>query len=161
MPWKELAGSCAASGLASVASFLPDTSCMVAAVASWHEHHERARVEIEKRLGRKEAMIVAGPALVEAYSVLTRLPAPHRLAPADARDLLLGNFVDSVEVVALGAAVYRSLLRDAPESGIAGGRAYDAVIAECARKAGVDALLTFNEKHFSVFSGRGLQVVTP
>jgi hypothetical protein len=53
------------------------------------------------------------------------------------------------------------LLKDAPESGIAGGRTYDAVIAECARKAGSAALLTFNEKHFSMVGGRELQIVVP
>jgi len=134
---------------------------MVAAVTSWHEHHERARVELEKRLGRREAMIIAGPALVEAYSVLTRLPAPHRLLPADALALLQANFMDSVEVVVLNGTNYRSLLKGAPGSGIAGGRTYDAVIAECARKAGVAALLTFNEKHFSVFGDMGPRIVVP
>src|SRR5437867_6501050 len=46
-------------------SFLPDTSCMIAAVCSWHEHHESAANEIERRLTRREKMIVAAPALVE------------------------------------------------------------------------------------------------
>jgi predicted nucleic acid-binding protein len=147
------------SALADLTSFLPDTSCMVAAVMSWHEHHERARAEIEKRLGRMETMVIAGPALIETYSVLTRLPAPHRLSAVDARALLQANFLDSVEVVVLSAAAYRSLIKEAPESGIAGGRTYDAVIAECARKAGAAALLTFNDKHFSVFGSQSLQIV--
>jgi predicted nucleic acid-binding protein len=57
---------------------------MIAAITSWHDRHERARQEIENRLNRKQRMIVSGPALIEAYSVLTRLPAPNRIAPADA-----------------------------------------------------------------------------
>lgn len=69
-------------------AFLPDTSCMVAAVCDWHEHHERAREEIERRLDRDEVMVTAAPALVEAYAVLTRLPAPHRLSPEDALVLI-------------------------------------------------------------------------
>lgn len=57
---------------------------MVAAVCTWHEHHDRAAREIEQRLRRGEKMLVAGPALVESYAVLTRLPPPHRLSPVDA-----------------------------------------------------------------------------
>jgi len=134
---------------------------MVAAVSSWHSHHERARQEIENRLGRQQGMIVAGPALIEAYSVLTRLPSPHRISPTDARSLLEANFLQGVKVVALGAAAYGVLLRRAPEAEISGGHAYDAVIAACARKAKVDALLTFNEKHFLPFAGDDLEIVVP
>ena len=39
---------------------------------------------IERRLDGGEHMSLAAHALTEAYSVLTRFPAPHRLAPADA-----------------------------------------------------------------------------
>jgi hypothetical protein len=54
---------------------------MIAAVCGWHEHHSRALDEIERRFGRREALVAAAPALVEAYAVLTRLPAP-----CDSRD---------------------------------------------------------------------------
>lgn len=134
---------------------------MVAAVSAWHEHHERACREIENRLGRKQRMIVAGPALIETYSVLTRFPAPHRIAPSDALNLLEENFMRAVKVVGLGAANYRTLLRGAPDAGVSGGRVYDAVIAACARKARVDALLTFNEKHFASFGGADLEIIVP
>lgn len=53
---------------------------MIAAICSWHEHHEAAIGEIERRLGRREAMVVAAPALVETYAVLTRL-LPHTASP--------------------------------------------------------------------------------
>jgi predicted nucleic acid-binding protein len=144
-----------------VASFLPDTSCMIAAISSWHEHHEQARREIESRLSRKQRMIVAGPALIESYSVLTRFPSPHRIAPADARSLLVANFLNGVQVVALAGAAYGSLLRGAPKAGISGGRTYDAVIVACARKAGVTSLLTMNEKHFAPFAGDDLEIIVP
>src|SRR6184192_3362205 len=61
--------------------FLLDTSCLVAAVCSWHMHHEATAAEISRRLSRGEEPVMAAPALVEAYAVLTRLPAPHRLLP--------------------------------------------------------------------------------
>jgi hypothetical protein len=34
--------------------FLPDTNCVVAALLAWHEHHERAVREIERRLDAGE-----------------------------------------------------------------------------------------------------------
>jgi predicted nucleic acid-binding protein len=142
-------------------SFLPDTSCMVAAVCSWHEHHERATRAIEERLKQRQKMIVAAAALIEAYSVLTRLPAPHRLSPYDALNLLETNFVFSAKLTALGANGYRSLLHGAPEGGISGGRIYDAVIASSARRAKVQALLTFNEAHFRSFADDDLQIIVP
>ncbi len=144
-----------------MAAFLLDTSCMVATVCGWHEHHHRAEQEIERRLGQGETLLVAAPALVEAYAVLTRLPSPHRLSPADALALLEANFMRPARLVALDGKSYRSLLRRAPHEGIAGGQAYDAVIAACALKASGVTLLTFNPGHFSPFARRGLQVVVP
>ena len=134
---------------------------MVAAVCAWHEHHDQARVEIERRLHDAETLLVAAPALVEAYSVLTRLPPPHRLSAADALTLLETNFMSPGKIVALDARSYRALLRRAPRNGIAGGRTYDAIIAECARRTRGTTLLTFNMSHFLPFAGMGLEIVMP
>src|SRR5919199_1516384 len=134
--------------------FLPDSSCMVAALLAWHEHHERAAREIERRLDHGEDLVLAAPALVETYAVLTRLPPPHRLSPADTRALLDASFMrDETEVVGLPVGRYLQLLRSAPERQIVGGRTYDAVIAECARLASVQFLLTFNDRHFRSLAG--------
>jgi predicted nucleic acid-binding protein len=143
-----------------VAGFLPDTSVMIAAVCSWHQHHEAARAEIEMRLGRGDLLVAGAPALVEAYAVLTRLPAPHRLPPDAAHKLLQINFA-SGEVVALDAEGYRQLLALAPTDEIVGGQTYDAVIAACARAARVETLLTFNYRHFQRLASAGLTVVVP
>jgi predicted nucleic acid-binding protein len=144
-----------------MAGFLPDTSCMVAAVCSWHEHHERAARAIESRLNRRERMIVAAPALIEAYSVLTRLPAPHRLSPADALSLMEANFIRPVKVVALPPEDYSAILRGAPVAGISGGRIYDAIIAACAHRSNARTLLTFNDSHFRPLAAPDLAVVVP
>jgi predicted nucleic acid-binding protein len=98
------------------AAFLPDTSCMIAAVCSWHEHHEAAADEIERRLAGRAKMIVAAPALVEVYAVLTRLPSPHRLSPQTAVSLLENNFLKLGTVVALNARSYQTLLLRAPKT---------------------------------------------
>src|SRR5438094_925881 len=100
--------------------FLLDTSCIVAAVCSWHTHHEATAAEISRRLSRGEEPIMAAPALVEAYAVLTRLPAPHRLLPTDALALLEANFIARRHVVPLDGRGYTDMLRGAPELGIEG-----------------------------------------
>jgi predicted nucleic acid-binding protein len=121
---------------------------MVAAVCTWHEHHGAAAADIERRFDRGEQLSVAAHALVETYAVLTRLPAPHRLAPADAWALVKANFVEPAAVVALDGPAHIALLGRLATMGIGGGRSYDAVIAACASQATVDSLVTFNPRHF-------------
>ncbi|MDH3598078.1 MAG: PIN domain-containing protein [Candidatus Tectomicrobia bacterium] len=141
--------------------FVPDTNCMIAAVCTWHEHHERATEEIEHRLERGEALFVAAHTLVEAYSVLTRLPPPYRLSPADALALIEENFIEPTRIITLEARSYRTFLRRVRDEGIHGGRTYDAIIATCALKARATTLLTFNKSHFLPFEERGLTIVVP
>src|SRR5262245_42213313 len=133
---------------------------MVAAVCSWHEHHSQAAAEIDRRLDRGEQLCTPAPALVEAYAVLTRLPPPHRLSAADAWALVEGNFVSAARVIALSADRTIDLLGRAVREEVAGGRTYDFVIGECAREAAVEALLTFNRRHFDP-APAGVAVIEP
>ena len=56
---------------------------------------------------------------------MTRLPAPHRLAPADALDLLSGSFEHKAAIVSLGETETWRFLHEAANRGLAGGRAYE------------------------------------
>jgi predicted nucleic acid-binding protein len=141
-------------------AFLPDTSCMIAAVCSWHEHHEAAANEIESRIAGRAKMMVAAPALIEAYAVLTRLPPPHRLSPQTALTLLESNFLKWGTVIALNAKSYQALLLATAKNNVAGGRAYDAVIGACAELAQVLTVLTFNATDFAAL-GHDYEVVVP
>ena len=127
--------------------FLPDTSCLVAAVCSWHEHHAATAEDLARRSKRREEMAIAAPALLETYAVLTRLPPPYRLRPADALEAVEGSW-GGIEVVAVPAAETWDLLRTLPTRRVAGGASYDAVIVACARKARVDLILTWNLRDF-------------
>jgi predicted nucleic acid-binding protein len=137
-----------------------DTNCVIAAVCGWHEHHRAAAAEIERRLNGGQRLSIAAHALSEAYAVLTRLPAPHRLFPADAWELLQTNFTDGTLIVALSASQHIALLRRLAKAGVSGGRTYDAVIAECAVRAGARALLTFNARHFEA-APKDLAIIVP
>lgn len=66
-------------------------------------------------------------ALVESFSVLTRLPAPFRLDPMLVADYLRRAFAD--RVLTLPAQGYADLPRRFAAAGLSGGRAYDALIA--------------------------------
>ena len=70
---------------------------------------------------------------LEVYSVATRLPPEFRLSPADALRLIEEEIFARLAVHDLPAGDRRSFLRTAAADGTAGGRVYDAHIAEIAR----------------------------
>jgi len=143
------------------ARILPDSSCLVAAVCEWHERHTPTAAELNRRLARGERLLLAAPALVETYAVLTRLPAPHRLSARDARDLLEASFLHQGILVTLDAAGYRAQLRDWPDRDVVGGQVYDAVILACAVKGRADVLLTLNPRHFQALGEHGVEILVP
>jgi len=66
-----------------------DTSASVAAFASWHENHAAARDALDGGLRLIEHCAL------ETYSVLTRLPPPHRSPGPLVRDFLAVRFSDA------------------------------------------------------------------
>ncbi len=142
-----------------MALYLCDTSCLVAVLCSWHEHHDRTKREIEARAASKHKLVLASHSLSETYAVLTRLPPPSRLSGADARSLLEANWARTETAHLTGPEVWRAL-KVAEERGVAGGRTYDALIAFSALKASVETLVTWNVKNFGPFRGE-IEVVTP
>jgi|SRR5579862_1367282 len=125
---------------------------MIAAVCAWHEHHAAAARAIETRLARGRALVAAAHAIVEAYAVLTRLPAPHRLSPEDAWALVKTNFVDQKSFAVLPPEAHVSMLARLARGGVGGGRTYDALIAATVGHARVDELLTLNPRHFDAIA---------
>jgi predicted nucleic acid-binding protein len=136
---------------------LIDANCLVAAVLPQHEHHAATLADLTRRRSAGHTLIVSAHAVLEAYAVLTRLPPPHRLAPADASAVLDRNWGASESIALTGAECWR-LLRQLGAAGTAGGRAYDGAIAACARKGKADEILTWNVRHFS---GMQPPAVTP
>jgi predicted nucleic acid-binding protein len=140
--------------------FAVDANCIVAAVCDWHANQQAALAELERRLDHGETMAVPAHALTEAYSVLTRLPTPHRIGSGEAWHLLKAGFADLGRVVSLTAPQQVALLKRLAEGGTGGGRVYDAIIAESAMRAGASALLTFNARHFEP-GPAGIEIVVP
>ncbi|MDZ7779907.1 MAG: type II toxin-antitoxin system VapC family toxin [Gemmatimonadota bacterium] len=124
-----------------------DTSVVVALFASWHEAHESAREAVPG-----EAHLPAH-VLLESYSVLTRLPPPHR-APAAVVEAFLGDRFEP-ELLILPGSDYRSLLRSSLGRGISGGSVYDALIGATAKRAGA-VLLTRDGRAVSTYEAVGV-----
>ena len=135
-----------------------DSSVVIAALLSWHEFHERAAKAMEKALAGRR-LLIPFPTLLESYSVLTRLPSPHRLRPEVAHQLLHESF-GGARVMALSSRKAWSFLAECVTTATAGGRVYDAVIASAALEAGARELLTFNPRDFEAFGDR-LSIVVP
>lgn len=143
------------------ASFVPDTSCMVAASLGEHEHHERAVAAINGLLDRGYAMLVVGHTLFEAYSTLTRMPPPLSVEPSTALESLERTFLGRGRIITLLPDEHAAAIRGFSARGVQGGQVYDASIVACARARGAEILLTFNERHFRRFEGDGLTIVVP
>mgnify|MGYP001607745139 CR=1 FL=1 len=129
--------------------FAADTSAVVAAFASWHEHHDVARAAFEREPG-----LVAHCAL-ETYSVLTRMPAPHR-APAE----LVSQFLQQQfprPFLRLPAAAYRRFILGLVDKGITGGASYDALVAATAAHADAE-LISCDRRAVSTYERYGVRV---
>jgi len=129
-----------------------DTNVIIAALLAWHEHHGRALRALNEVLGQRRRVLLPIPVLIEAYSVMTRLPDRHRLQPADALALLEATLLGTCESVSLEGEEGWNLLRSLRDSSVQGGRVYDAQILACARKGGATEILTFNGRHFKPLS---------
>lgn len=101
-----------------------DTSLVIAAFASWHESHEGARRALDGGLRLIEHCAL------ETYSVLTRLPAPHRTAGPVVREFLKARFPEPF--LRLSARSYKDFILALADHGVTGGTAYDALVAATA-----------------------------
>jgi predicted nucleic acid-binding protein len=110
----------------------PDTSVLVAGFATWHEGHDLA----VRALNRGVHLIAH--AAVETYSVLTRLPPPHRVSPVAVQAYLAD--VTSTEYLTLDARSHRGLIDHLAEHHVTGGAIYDALVGLTAKAAGATLL---------------------
>jgi predicted nucleic acid-binding protein len=98
-----------------------DSSVVIAAFATWHEHHAIAR----KAMATRPRLVAH--AAVESYSVLTRLPPPHRAHPSIVHTFITERFTEPF--LTLSEPGYQELLATVAAGKILGGPAYDALIA--------------------------------
>jgi len=98
-----------------------DSSVVIAAFATWHEHHA-----IASKVMTSRPRLIAHAA-IESYSVLTRLPPPHRANPSIVHTFIAERFAEPF--LTLSETGYQELLATIAARQILGGPAYDALIA--------------------------------
>lgn len=92
---------------------------------------------------------------LESYTVVTRLPPPHRAPGAVVRDFLVARFPDPL--LRLSPRRHRDFVAQLPDHGISDGAAYDALVAATAVADGAD-LITCDRRARSVYEAYGLRV---
>jgi predicted nucleic acid-binding protein len=110
----------------------PDTSVLIAAFATWHDGHNSA-----VRALNRGVHLIAHTAL-ETYSVLTRLPPPHRVEPVAVHAYLAD--LASSDYLTLDPRSHRVLIAHLAEHGVTGGSTYDALVGLTAKAAGATLL---------------------
>ena len=124
-----------------------DTSVVVAAFASWHEHHEGARRALDSGVRLIEHCAL------ETYSVLTRLPPPHRAPGIVVREFLTVRF--PLPFLRMTAKAYKAFVLGMPEHAVTGGAAYDALVAATAAACRVE-LVTCDRRALAVYERYGV-----
>jgi predicted nucleic acid-binding protein len=119
-----------------------DTSVLVAGFATWHEAHRSAL-----RALNRGVHLVAHTA-VETYSVLTRLPPPHRVTPDVAQTYLTD--LTSADYLTLDARSHRDLINYLAAHNVTGGATYDALVGSTAKAAGA-TLLTRDRRAVGIY----------
>lgn len=127
-----------------------DTSVAVPLLMQRHTAHAEV-----SRWARGRGLALSGHAGVETYSVLTRLPADARLDPHDAVTLMDASFTRTLTLPARSAV---RVPRDLADIGVAGGAAYDALVALAARAHGVP-LATRDSRALATYHACGVEVI--
>lgn len=124
-----------------------DSTVVVAGFASWHERHETARAVLD------EGPRLVAHAALESYSVLTRLPPPHRAPAGLVVEFLRQRFPEPY--LAPSDTTYRDLITELATSRIVGGACYDALIARTAAEHDV-TLITCDGRAAGTYEAIGV-----
>jgi predicted nucleic acid-binding protein len=143
-----------------VKAFL-DTSVLLAGLVDFGEPSAPAQQIMHAVAERALSAATAWHCCLEVFSVATRLPPEYRLTAADAARLLRGEIFDRLTIADLPESERAAFLDAAVQEGLAGGRIYDAHIAEVARAAGATVIVTDNRRHFLAALRHGIRVDTP
>lgn len=137
-----------------------DTSVLLAGLVDFGPQSGPAQQVMHAVAEKRVIAATAWHCCLEFFSVATRLPAEFRLPPKDAVELLESEVFGRLAVHDLPAEVRIPFLRVTADERVAGGRVYDAHIAEVARTAGARVIVTDNRQHFLAALRYGIRVET-
>lgn len=129
-----------------------DTSVFIAAFVESHPFHNYALPFLIKAKNAEFELFVSAHSLLEIYSVLTSAPFHPKISPTLAKRLIETNIKSIAKIVSLSDDDYFKILTKMSKLGLSGGIVYDAIIVHCAQKAGVDEIITLNQKDFVILT---------
>jgi predicted nucleic acid-binding protein len=138
-----------------------DTSILISAFIEMGETpspSESALDAITRGVVRRP--MTAWHCVLEFYAVATRLPANVRLDPKLAGSIVRNQILERFEVCELPSGGRAAFVESIVGERTAGGRVYDAHIAETARLAGAEVVVTENRRHFVQLMRHGIRVLT-
>jgi predicted nucleic acid-binding protein len=138
-----------------------DTSVLLAGLIDFGPQSAPAQSLLHEVTEGRVQAATAWHCCLEFFSVATRLPPEFRLTPADAVTLLEHEVFARISVHDLPAADRLAMLRAAAHDAIAGGRIYDAHIADVARAVRASVIVTDNRRHFLSALRYDVRVETP
>ena len=138
-----------------------DSSCLVPLVSELHALHQSTVRSYQECIERKAQIVLPVHAVLECYSVLTRIPPPFRLPAEIAQRTITESFAGIAVLAGMKSSMLWDYLGELAALHVVGGRVYDALIARCAADAGATLLLTWNLKHFLAVAPPGLEVREP
>lgn len=124
-----------------------DTSVLVSAVHANHPLHVPSASWLDDAFSAHE-IVVAHHSVIEAFAVLTRLPAKYRLSPSEAEMVIHGTLHGNVRIAPFDSGSVWQALDFVAAAPAAGGAAYDAFIIHLLATAGVERIVTYNVREF-------------
>jgi predicted nucleic acid-binding protein len=138
-----------------------DSSCVIALLSDWHIHHRTTLDCYQNLIAAGGIPVVPGHALLESFAVMTRLPAPYRVPPELAKQVLETSFANTAVIEAVTSAGVWATMDLVAQQGLGGGRIYDAMIASSVLEARAHVLYTWNVKHFAAVAPAALEIRQP
>jgi predicted nucleic acid-binding protein len=137
-----------------------DTSVIIHILRKGSPQHEASWSRYLQQREAGAEFVITDQALLEAFSVLTRIPRPYRLEPEEA-ELGLKTHFGSATIAPTRTGAGWETIRHTISRGFSGGRIFDAVIALATLEAGARLLLTWNVRHFLRVAPAGLEIRQP
>jgi len=134
-----------------------DTSVLVAASISTHQHHAQALPVVQRVVNKKDHGFISNHAIAEMFAVLTRLPIIPRLHPGEVMRIVTDTVLPHFQTIPLTQHDYREAISLMESGGWRGGKIYDALHLRCAVKSKAERVYTFNVRDFRSLSPPELQ----
>lgn len=137
-----------------------DTSVIIELLAKEADRREATLACYKRHRAAHDEFVVPDHSLIEAFSVLSRMPKRLGIPATLAEKALAEHFSTSI-IASLQPGYAWEVIRHTLDRGHWGGRVHDAEIALASYEAGARLLLTWNLRDFLTVAPVGLEIRTP